>query len=114
MWKQLYHFLLSRTRAVLPALRAADVLSINTKKLSRRKLVAARGKREALVNADDGGDVRREFFAEPLGETPPCPIPPWARRGLNLIPRADTLSDVHPDSLATGMRRHRAGIVDAM
>jgi hypothetical protein len=33
------------------------------------------GEREAVVDADDGRGVRREFLAKPLGETAPRPVP---------------------------------------
>jgi hypothetical protein len=71
------------------------------------------GEREAVVDADDGRGVRREFLAKPLGETAPRPVPPWAGRRLNLSRRAGALGHVYPQSLATGVGRHSAGIVDA-
>ena len=42
------------------------------------------GEREAVVDADQGWDVRREFLAKPLGETPPRPVLPRTGRRQNL------------------------------
>ena len=61
------------------------------------------GKREPVVDADDGQCVLREFLAELFGKTPPSPVPAKARRRLNLLRRAGTLGNVNhepvqPDS----------------
>jgi hypothetical protein len=75
----------------------------------RRHSSEARGReRETVVDADDGRDVRREFLAEPLGETAPRPVPPRARWGLNLTRRAGALGNVNLEPLATGVERLRA------
>ena len=52
-----------------------------------RKAVAVEvgdGKREAVVNADDGRSVVGEFVAEPLGKTPPCSVGAWTGWRLNM------------------------------
>jgi hypothetical protein len=66
------------------------------------------GEREPVVDADDGRGVRREFLAEPFGETPSCLVPLWAGWGLNLSRRAGAPGDVDPEFLATGVGRFRA------
>jgi hypothetical protein len=71
------------------------------------------GEREAVVDADDGRGVRREFLAKPLGETAPRPVPARAGRRLNLHRFARVLGLEHADALATGVSGHRAGVVDA-
>jgi hypothetical protein len=71
------------------------------------------GEREAVVDADEGRDVRPEFIAEPLGETAPRPVPPWTGRRSNGFRRARALGGVNPEPSTTGVRRHRAGVVDA-
>ncbi len=69
--------------------------------------------REGVVDADQSGDVPVEFNAEPLCKTPPCPIPAWAGRRLNLYRFAGVLGQEHADSLATGVCGLCAGVVDA-
>lgn len=59
------------------------------------------------------GIVSGEFVAEPLGKTPPRPVPPWAARRLNWFRFAGASGGVNPNPLATEFRRHRAGIVDS-
>jgi hypothetical protein len=71
------------------------------------------GEREAVVDADDGRGVRREFLAKPLGETAPRPVPPWAGWGWNGFRRAGVLGGVNPEPLTTGVSGHSAGVVDA-
>ena len=71
------------------------------------------GEREAVVDADDGRSIRHEFRAKPLGETTPRPVPAWTGRWLNLFRVAGAPDSVNPEPFATGIGRHRAGIVDA-
>jgi len=71
------------------------------------------GEREAVVDADDGRGVRREFLAKPLGEAAPRPVSPWTGWGLNLRRFIRALGHKHPEPSTTGVRRHRAGVVDA-
>lgn len=59
------------------------------------------GERKAMVKADDGRDVSREFFAEPLGESPPCPVPAQTCWRQNLFRLVGALGDVNPKPFAT-------------
>jgi hypothetical protein len=70
-------------------------------------------KREAVVDTDEGGGVPVEFLAEPFGKAASSPIPAWAGRRLNLYRLARGLSNVNPESLATGFCGLRAGITNA-
>src|ERR1019366_5608897 len=71
------------------------------------------GERESVVDTDDGRSLVTKLVAETLGEAASSPVPAWARRRLNLYRRADTLGNIDPEPLATGIRRLRAGVVDA-
>jgi hypothetical protein len=57
--------------------------------------------REGVVDADEGGDVPVEFFAELFSETTASPIPAWAGRRLNLFRRAGAPGHEHADALTT-------------
>jgi hypothetical protein len=59
-------------------------------------LKVSQRKREGVVDANDGRGVRREFFAEPFGETPPSPVTPWTWRRLNLFRCAGALGNEYP------------------
>src|ERR1035437_10020130 len=68
-----------------------------------------------IVLRSNSATHRRTRFEihEPVGEAASSPIPAWAGRRLNLYRLARGLSNVNPESLATGVRRFRAGVVDA-
>ena len=69
--------------------------------------------REAVVNTHDGWCVRRKFLGEPLGKTPPRPVPPWTWGRLNLYRLAGALGDEHTQPFTTGVGGFSAGVVDA-
>jgi hypothetical protein len=49
--------------------------------LALKPVLVGDGEREAVVDADDGRGVRREFLAKPLGKTAPSPVPAWTGWG---------------------------------
>src|ERR1035437_281899 len=71
------------------------------------------GEREAVVDANDGRRVSREFLAKPFSKTTPRPIQPGARWRLNLYRFAGASRPSTSEPIATGVRRLRARVVDA-
>jgi hypothetical protein len=76
-------------------------------------LKVGKREREGMVDADQCGDVPVEFLAQPFSKTSARPVPARTGRRLNLFRRAGALGNVDPESLATGIGRLRARVVDA-
>lgn len=66
-----------------------------------------------MVDADDGGNLPVEFFAEPFGETSASPVPAWTGRWQNLRRFAGTVGHEYADALARGVGGLRARVVSA-